>query len=257
VPMPGTPARSARLPKCTALCVGVGTFDEGIMAWEELPFASDPVITGTKSRAQQVAAALERFGFAPRILHDPNRDEINSELRRILADPTEVPELVIVHFVGHGMTDASGKLRFVDRSGKGLDIETIIVDAQQLYNGPRVVFLLDVCGAGTAASPAWSAELGDDRRVWALGACTSNATTERGNFSRAIAQALHNLADTDFPTTIEPIDFTLFFTTLIEAKEDAGCGRISKNFDIHQGDGRLIHKPYSPSPWSASEIHRL
>jgi caspase domain-containing protein len=241
----GVSAASPWLPKCVALCIGVGSFDEGVSEWEDLPFASDKAGDGRPSSAEQVAGALRRFGFTPQLRHDATVEEIGDAVRQVLTLPASECDLAIVHLVGHGKEYPPGRLRFIDRTGRGLDIDSLIADAQETSSGPRVVFLLDVCGAGTAAGSFWSSELGQERRVWALGACTSTATTQHGRFSSAIAHAVHALADTDFPTIAEPISFAQFSRALIASKNEAGCGRISLNFHLEQGDGDW---PMLPNP---------
>ena len=234
-----------RLSPRAALCVGIGSFDDSAQSWSDLPFASDKATDTQASVVRQVGDALDRFGFQALVRHDLTREELDDELKRLLRGSEDHDGLVVVHLVGHGLIDQAGRLRFVDRRGAGIDLDTVVADVQESRSTSRTVFMLDMCGAGLTGGALWSSELGDDRRVWTLGACTSTAVTQQGRFSKAIARALHCLADTDYPTVNEPIDFAQFSRELIKAKDLEGCGRISRNYDIDQGDGDW---PFLPNP---------
>ena len=240
-------ALSAWVPRCAALCIGVGSFDERFVgAPVELPFASD--------QGRAVARALRRFGFDPLVLHDvdADADEINKALSAIWSASPK-PDLAVVHLIGHGERDKSGRLRFVGHSGRGVDVDATIVDAQQ-SGIRRVVILLDVCGAGLAAGARWSSQLeGWERRVWVVGACGGDSITSGGRFSQAIAEALHAIADTDYPTVDEPVNFTAFSRHLLRAAHTRGCERPTRNHDLELDDGTWPMLPNPLSVWLSAQ----
>jgi hypothetical protein len=158
--------RPAPRPRYAALCVGNGTFTDNFSEWSDLPFASDKSGDGRPTCTELVASGLRRFGIAPTVLHDVTREQLRAEAEKLWSAPDRPVDLAIVHLVGHGQTDVARRLRFIDREGRGLDVDALVADAQEAWSGPRVLFLLDMCGAGLAAGAVWSTELDTtERRV--------------------------------------------------------------------------------------------
>jgi hypothetical protein len=260
------PGRPGRL-RCAALCVGIGSFADNLSQWSDLPFASDKSAGGRPSRAELVASGLRRFGIAPTVLHDITRERLRVEAEKLWSGRDQGVDLAVVHLVGHGHVDTARRLRFIDRDGRGLDVDALMADAQESWFGPRVLFLLDMCGAGLAAGAVWSTELNAaDRQVWAVGACTADASTAQGRFSQAVANALHVLADFDYPTVNEPVRFDQFCRELInQAKQEESSRRLSMNFylQLDDGDWPMLPNPLTvvdsmlPGSWAARALDYL
>ncbi|MFI7019000.1 hypothetical protein [Streptomyces sp. NPDC050164] len=226
------------------LSIGVGRFDEGADV-EELGFVD--------SRMAEVARAFEQLEASVEDSRDQSEGEIESLLRRRLIDERDAADVLVIHLIGHGRADRSGRLSFVARDNRDVDLDRWIEKAQQEVERDgsqrHVVFLVDTCSAGAATGRQPISELGGERGVWTLGASVSSAPTEQGRFSRWIATALDRLRGGDFALQRESITFTAFVQELIRVgKRDAAGRRISLGFSVEQGDGDW---PFLPNPKTA------
>ncbi|MDN0197258.1 WD40 repeat domain-containing protein [Streptomyces sp. S.PNR 29] len=227
------------------LSIGVGGFDDGADV-EELGFVS--------SRMDEVRSAFEQLGARVEAALDADEGEVEALLRRWLVEEREPADVTVVHLIGHGRTDRSGRLGFVARDDRDVDVDRWIEKAQQEVerggNRRRVVFLVDTCSAGAATGRQQISELGSERGVWVLGASVSSSPTERGRFSGWIATALHRLRDRDFSLNAEAISFTLFVQSLTQVvRADTAGQRMSLGFSLTQGDGDWS---FLPTPQRAS-----
>ncbi|QIQ01388.1 PD40 domain-containing protein [Streptomyces liangshanensis] len=230
----------------------MGTFEDG-SEWEELGFVPE--------RMAEVAGAFGRFGAQVESVTDPSEEEIETLLRSWLVTKRPSANVLVIHLIGHGVKDRSGRLSFIGRDTHEVDVDRWIGRAQREADrqgdGKRVVFLVDTCDAGTATGRQSLTDLGDERAVWSLGATVSGSPTERGRFSGWVATALHRLADTDFALESRTLDFSQFVgqvTAVVKADSD---WRISFGFSVEQGDGDW---PFLPNPkaveLSQQEIER-
>ncbi|MGA5356359.1 hypothetical protein [Streptomyces purpurascens] len=222
----------------------MGSFDESADV-EELGFVA--------SRMAEVARAFEQLEATIESSRDQSEGEIEALLRRWLIDERSAADVVVIHLIGHGRADRSGRLSFVARDNRDVDLDRWIEKAQQEVerdgNQRRVIFLVDTCSAGAATGRQPISEMGGERGVWSLGASVSSAPTEQGRFSRWIATALDRLRGGDFALEREAITFTAFVQELIRvAKRDSVGRRISLGFSVEQGDGDW---PFLPNPKTA------
>ncbi|MFE9462737.1 hypothetical protein ACFYNW_03510 [Streptomyces virginiae] len=63
-------------------------------------------------------------------------------------------DILVVHLIGHGRADRSGRLSLVAHDDRDVDVDRWIEKAQQEAersgDDRRVVFLVDTCSAGTS-----------------------------------------------------------------------------------------------------------
>ncbi|GGS09860.1 hypothetical protein Snoj_15990 [Streptomyces nojiriensis] len=225
------------------LSIGVGSFADGSET-EDLGFV--------RSRVEEVQAAFRQFGAAGETSLDRSEGEIDALLRKWIVDERGATDVLVVHLIGHGRADRSGRLSFVAHDDREVDVDRWIEKAQQEAERgadcKRVVFLIDTCGAGTATGRQPISELDGERGVWSLGASISSSPTESGRFSGWVVKALDALFFTDFALDVESIVFTRFVRALIaEVKADI-TWRMSLGFSVEQGDGEW---PFLPNPLTA------
>ncbi|MFF1763298.1 hypothetical protein [Streptomyces sp. NPDC058249] len=222
------------------LSIGVGSFDDGADV-EELGFVP--------SRMEKFRQAFERLGAVVEPSLDQTEGEIEALLRSRLVEERKPADVVVVHLIGHGRADRSGRLSFVARDSREVDVDRWVEKAQQEIeragNRQRVVFLVDTCAAGTATGRQPLSELDGERGVWLLGASTSSSPTERGRFTGWIATALDRLRTYDFSLDEEAIKFKQFVRELIRVVKSDSARRMSLGFSVEQGDGDW---PFLPNP---------
>ncbi|MFD5409162.1 hypothetical protein [Streptomyces nojiriensis] len=205
-----------------------------------------------RSRVEEVQSAFRPFGAEGETSLDRPEGEIDALLRKWIVDEQSAADVLVVHLIGHGRADRSGRLSFVAHDDRDVDVDRWIEKAQQEAerggDRKRVVFLIDTCGAGTATGRQPISELDGERGVWSLGASISSSPTEGGRFSGWVAKALDALFFTDFALDVESIVFTRFVRALIaEVKADT-TWRMSLGFSVEQGDGEW---PFLPNPLTA------
>ncbi|MFD4866476.1 NACHT and WD repeat domain-containing protein [Streptomyces sp. NPDC058412] len=229
-------------PGLMVLSIGVGTFAEG-SELEDLGFV--------RSRVKEVQAAFGQFGAEGETSLDLPEGEIEALLRKWIVDEPGTADVLVVHLIGHGRADRSGRLSFVAHDDRDVDVDRWIEKAQQEAERAgggerRVVFLIDTCSAGTATGRQSVSELDGRRGVWSLGASVSSSPTEQGRFSGWITAALDVLRYRDFAPDVETVGFTRFVKELIaQIKADTTTRRMSLGFSVEQGDGEW---PFLPNP---------
>ncbi|WP_035791648.1 NACHT and WD repeat domain-containing protein [Kitasatospora mediocidica] len=152
------------------------------------------------SAVERVARALDGVGV--RSAH-PLLDPSFGKATEAWADVQDqaAGEPLIVHFSGHGDVLHGELYLAVMDSTQGsnlrrtaLNVTTMLGDAEAGPAGP-VLFLLDVCSAGTALSAQEFRKITDrERKAWVIAACGPGRTTFRARFSHATAQVLERLA---------------------------------------------------------------
>ncbi|MEU7602300.1 hypothetical protein [Streptomyces sp. NPDC041003] len=223
------------------LSIGVGSFAEG-SEMEDLGFV--------RPRVEEVQAAFRQFGAEGETSLDRPEGEIDALLRKWIVDERGAADVLVVHLIGHGRADRSGRLSFVAHDDRDVDVDRWIEKAQQEAERAggeerRVVFLVDTCSAGTATGRQPISELDGRRGVWSLGASVSSSPTEHGRFSGWIAAALDVLRYRDFAPDVETVGFTRFVKELIAQIKADTTWRMSLGFSVEQGDGEW---PFLPNP---------
>ncbi|MFE5491666.1 hypothetical protein ACFQ7Z_17210 [Streptomyces virginiae] len=222
------------------LSIGVGSFDEG-SEMEDLGFVP--------ARVAEVQEAFRSFGASGETALDRTEGEIDALLRKWIVDERKSADVLVVHLIGHGRADRSGRLSLVAHDDRDVDVDRWIEKAQQEAERSgdqrRVVFLVDTCSAGTATGRQPISELDGRRGVWSLGASVSSSPTERGRFSGWIASALDVLRFRDFAPDVESVGFTHFVKELIAQVKADTTWRMSLGFSVEQGDGEW---PFLPNP---------
>lgn len=222
------------------LSIGVGSFDEG-SEMEDLGFVP--------TRVEEVQEAFRSFGASGETALDRTEGEIDALLRKWIVDERKSADVLVVHLIGHGRADRSGRLSLVAHDDRDVEVDRWIEKAQQEAERSgdqrRVVFLVDTCSAGTATGRQPISELDGRRGVWSLGASVSSSPTERGRFSGWIASALDVLRYRDFAPDVESVGFTHFVKELIAQVKADTTWRMSLGFSVEQGDGEW---PFLPNP---------
>ncbi|MFE4171765.1 caspase family protein [Streptomyces sp. NPDC056909] len=219
----------------------MGSFDDGV-DWDDLGFV--------RTRVDDIKAAFERFGAKVEDHVDPTEEETEALLRSWIISPRRPDaDVVVVHLIGHGHTDRAGRLLFIPRDGREVDLDRWIATAQREADrgahAQRVVFLVDTCDAGTATGRQSLTDLGTERGVWSLGAAVSGSPTERGRFSGWIATGLLRLWDKDFALEADSLDFAEFVREVLQVVRAESDWRVSAGFSVEQGDGEW---PFLPNP---------
>ncbi|MEU4620279.1 hypothetical protein AB0G04_09925 [Actinoplanes sp. NPDC023801] len=180
------------------LTVVTGTFgaedsEPSADGYAPLPFAA-PL-------SEQLARQLSRFGYADRtIVRDVPAGELCTAVDRFLAScgPGDV---AVVHVLSHGVVDPyTRKLRVVGADGRHLpqtEVERWQTDVEgRGEDRPSVLFLLDICHAGSAARLDWQGWVPDEQRhAWVIAATDQEASAFNGRFTRAAARVLARIAD--------------------------------------------------------------
>ncbi|EFL35442.1 predicted protein [Streptomyces viridochromogenes DSM 40736] len=204
-----------------ALVVGAGSFParvpteeeeaEGVLPLEPLPSVADSV--------RNVAHALQRAGLdVTGPLLDPTPLEFRLAWRAARHRAGQDP--LVVHFSGHaqtvgtvlylamtGTTTLPKKIR-----GTSVDFDDLLRDAEHEEGGP-VLFLLDVCGGGTALTSQLTQRLlgMESRNAWVIAACAARKITYGARFSKATASVIDRIARRalDVPPDLEHVPVTL------------------------------------------------
>ncbi|MEU7908484.1 AAA family ATPase [Actinoplanes sp. NPDC049118] len=158
--------------------------------YRDLPFVPE--------RVRAVAAALKRVAYSTR-RHGLDRGltaaTAASRVRKAFGGTAE--DVLIVHVVGHAkMLDES--LYVVGADGRwlpGTEVEQWIKDIEHDPDPPFVLFLLDVCHAGVAATLGWQLRrAGGPGRAWVIAASEIRENAFAGCFSQAVANFLNRLS---------------------------------------------------------------
>ncbi|WP_049576571.1 AAA family ATPase [Streptomyces sp. SBT349] len=174
-----------------ALCVGIGTFataaadgEPDLDAWTPLPFAA--------ARARALAAELAAFGYAAETVHDPTAEELGARVRATVraGAPTTA---VVAHVLSHGERATTG-LYAVGADGSRADhtkIDNWLGWVEDRRGGPPALFLLDLCGGGSAARLPWQLQAAAEAgRAWVIAAAGPEEPAWDGRFSQAVATVL-------------------------------------------------------------------
>ncbi|MFE6093331.1 hypothetical protein ACFQ7M_15235 [Streptomyces massasporeus] len=204
-----------------ALVVGAGGFparvpteeeeDAGVLPLEPLPSVADAV--------NNVAHALHRAGLeVTGPLLDPTPAEFRLAWRTARDRAGQGP--LVVHFSGHAQTVGPVlylAMRNTTTLPKGIrktsvDVDELLRDVEHEDGGP-VLFLLDVCGGGTALTSQLTQRLlgVESRDAWVIAACGAGDITYGARFSKATATVIDRIArrTLDIPPDLEHVPVTL------------------------------------------------
>lgn len=171
--------------------------------------------------AEELANGLAAFGYrdVERLVDLPS-DELGRRVERFL-DARGADDVVIVHVISHGtLHERTGRLQVVGADGRGsshTDVENWVTATEERVHdgstGPRVLFLVDLCYAGTVARLGWQGNIADEqRRAWVYAATGpgQRALAYSGWFTQAFARTLRRFADgaVDISSTHEHIPVT-------------------------------------------------
>ncbi|MFJ8955262.1 AAA family ATPase [Streptomyces sp. NPDC102384] len=125
-------------------------------------------------------------------------------------------EALVVHFAGHGIAIGGKHTLFLasrETTRKTLSwtapqVGTWLSEAQALSDGPPVLFLLDVCGAGRPVMQQLLDEIrAEHRRAWVIAACAPDEKTYQARFTVAAGTILERLREgrLDISPTLEHV----------------------------------------------------
>ncbi|MFI8891282.1 hypothetical protein [Streptomyces paradoxus] len=204
-----------------ALVVGAGDFPVRVPTEEEEAEGAFPLepLPSVAEAVRNVAHALHRAGLeVPAPLLDPTPAEFRVAWRTARERAGQDP--LVVHFSGHAQTFGpvlylamrnTTTLRKGIR-GTSVDVDALLRDVEHEDGGP-VLFLLDVCGGGTALTAQLAQRLlgVESRDAWVIAACAAGKITYGARFSRAAATVIDRIArrTLDIPPGLEHVPVTL------------------------------------------------
>jgi len=184
----------AKTPKPTgarrALSIGVGQFSE---TFAELPYAAG-LAAGLRAELGVLGYACGdpvAAGWTSRSLGEQVRAAIRS---------ASAADVLIVHVLTHGkVSDDTGKLYVVGSDGRPhdlADVEGWLTAVQDGDHPPLVLFVLDICEAGTAARLPWQGATADGTaRAWVIAACAPQEQAFNGWLTQATTAVLRRLRE--------------------------------------------------------------
>ncbi|MFB7344787.1 AAA family ATPase [Streptomyces hydrogenans] len=118
-------------------------------------------------------------------------------------ETSEAREALIVHFAGHGIPGPGDQSLFLATRETNLDnyfrtaeqVATWLGEAEAFADGPPVLFLLDVCGAGRPVVQQLTERIrAADRRAWVIAACAPDEKTYGARFTSATGTVMERLS---------------------------------------------------------------
>ncbi|MFJ4244595.1 hypothetical protein ACIP17_28775 [Streptomyces iakyrus] len=204
-----------------ALVVGAGDFPARVPTEEEEAAGVVPLepLPSVAEAVHDVAHALLRAGLdvtGPVLDPTPAEFRVAWETARERAgqDP------LVVHFSGHAQTFRSVlylAMRNTTTLPNGIrrtsvDADELLRDVEHEDGGP-VLFLLDVCGGGTALTAQLTQRLlgVQSRNAWVIAACRAGEITYGARFSKAAATVIDRIArgTLDVPPDLEHVPVAL------------------------------------------------
>lgn len=206
--------------------------------------ALDP-LTDAPRHAKVVERAFTRLGYVAQFAGrttDPAR-----LVTGVKAAVSCGADVVVVHVVAHGRpTRSSGKLVVVGPDGRDLaePVERWLEYVEDGRDEPRpvVLFILDMCVSGLAATLPWHQNLGPgQRRAWVLAATDSRSSAYDFRLSRALAEVMDQ-----YTTGVLRVDPSVEF---IDPRV------IAREVDLHiarfnHAEGGIQHIEVNRAPWT-------
>ncbi|MFC5001948.1 AAA family ATPase [Dactylosporangium cerinum] len=162
-------------------------------------FADAPDLPFAPAAAAELASALVSLGYAaiPAPAGEPTGAVLGAAVHSALTGPPE--DVVIVHVLTHGeLIEHTGSLYAVGSDGKheSTEVESWLKAVEDFRDRPLVLFLLDLCHAGTAARLSWQLRTaGGGARAWVLAAAGPAEAAFGGRFTSSAAAVLRRLAE--------------------------------------------------------------
>ncbi|MBB4161636.1 AAA family ATPase [Streptomyces cinereoruber] len=195
------------------LVVGVGDFKGDDEDDDADPLAPSNTLEGLPSVAPAVAGLTVQLAKTPGLnvlggqaSLDPDSDTLTCLWRGALrqAQASAGAEALIVHFAGHGVAGPGGQTLFLasrettrrDLPWTAAQVGTWLAEAEAVEDGPPVLLLLDVCGAGRAVvQQLLDGIRAEDRRAWVIAACAPDEKTYQARFTVAAGMVLERLRE--------------------------------------------------------------
>jgi hypothetical protein len=183
-----------------ALSIGVSQFPE---TFAELPYAA--------TLAAALRAELGVLGYAcgDPVATDWTSRSLGDAVRETIGSASAA-DVLIVHVLTHGkVSDDTGKLYVVGTDGQHYDfagVESWLTAVQDGQDPPLVLFVLDICEAGTAARLPWQGATADgSARAWVIAACGPQEQAFNGWLTQATTTVLRRLraGDLDIDPSVE------------------------------------------------------
>ncbi|MGW2825562.1 AAA family ATPase [Streptomyces sp. NPDC001443] len=191
----------------TALVVGMGNFEaDNATSRDPLgpgplhPLAFIPGATAGVAQALGGHPGITLYGEGPRI--DLSYAALEQSWRDAFEVSARARSGLIVHFLGHGVKGATDNELYLaardtrprDLAFTAVDVDRWLKQVENTEDGPPVLLLLDVCGAGRATMQQWLHHLSvDRRRAWVIAACAEDEKAYGASFSRATGTVLARL----------------------------------------------------------------
>ncbi|WP_285640894.1 AAA family ATPase [Lentzea sp. NBRC 102530] len=170
-----------------ALSIGVRDFDRDV----RLEFAP--------ARAHRLSQVFADLGYDAE-WHTEERmsgEALGGHVKRSL-ESGKPEDLAVVHLVTHGEgLDGDATVFALGSDGKKHGDASIAhwLTMQQSDERPTTLFLLDLCGAGTAARLPWQVKLEQPLRGWVIAACSEHESAYDGRFTEAVVTVLEALRE--------------------------------------------------------------
>jgi len=181
------------------ICVGLEEFGSAAVETEETTVKTWASLRRAGSQVEALARSFRRLGYGCTVLDGrTSADDLGSAVQAAIreAGPTDV---LVIHILSHGTISPSGALRAVGADGRDSELTEIdrwlrqVVDAED--RAPMVLFLLDICFAGSAARLGWQQHLSDSAaRAWVIAACGPVERAFGGRFTEAVTEVNRALA---------------------------------------------------------------
>ncbi|MFD8922316.1 AAA family ATPase [Streptomyces sp. NPDC059569] len=195
------------------LVVGVGDFNGDDEDDDADPLAPSNTLEELPSVAPAVASLTVQLAKTPGLnvlggqaSLDPDSDTLTCLWRAALrqAQASAGAEALIVHFAGHGVAGPGGQTLFLasrETTRRNLpwtaaQVGTWLGEAEAVADGPSVLLLLDVCGAGrSVVQQLLDGIRAEDRRAWVIAACAPDEKTYQARFTVAAGMVLERLRE--------------------------------------------------------------
>ncbi|RAY13811.1 hypothetical protein DPM19_19355 [Actinomadura craniellae] len=213
-----------------------------------LPFAPE--------LARELARSLGELGYSPTVRDGPRLP--TRALGDAVASHLDGAGVVVVHLISHGDVEERTGTLWVPgtdgaAAGDATDVESWLKRVERDPDGPLVLFLLDLCQAGTAARLPWQIPLAHGRvRAWVLAACESDQAAFNGHFSQALINVLGRIGDLDVGPALEHVPYN---TVVGAVRREVDRLAVAADTDRQQVIGTLVDSaadlswlPFFPNP---------
>jgi hypothetical protein len=190
------------------ISVAVGSFS-GALADKPLPFAHQ-LQSDLREAVHGVGYETSSDSLARHLTCEEIADLVGQAITDAKVHSTDdAPAVLVVHALSHGCEyqDAVYVYGSDSQISSRTSLNSWLAEASigEIADpeGPRpwVLFLVDVCGAGTATTQSWQLTVADEtRRVWVIAGTMPDLPAFNGWFTQATVTVLSNLASLDVGT---------------------------------------------------------